>query len=401
MAQISRGGLGAAGGSSDFCRVLLSCFLAFLLPNAVRSADASQAWAIEDVYLGGDGGWNIDMAVDPFGQLHAGFYTLGGNFQYLTRQGGTWNLQKTFSNGDDLALDNFGRPSVLGRFSAPYNLSSSTKQDDGTWAPQTVALAPVSATAKLLFDSSNRPNIAYINPQAKELRLTRFNGSSWDTRVVGTGLAFRFGNSSFAFDLDNSDQAHFAWSNDASELVYAKPNGDSWQIAGVAGAYDDSISDLQVDAAGNVHLSFSRYTGFVSTGGLHYAQLNGDTWSVERLNGLLGFAPDLSKIAIDSEGNPHLFTMDQGFSGPKFLKHIYWANNSWQIEVIDQWTSNISGPEAISVAVGKDGFHVLYATGNENLHHAFLAVPEPSALALASTAFVALGMICRRSVRRR
>jgi len=363
------------------------------------AAGAHAGWVIEPVFTAGDAGWNIDLDVDSSSQLHAGFFSGIGSYQYVARQGGSWTPQQTFDNGYDFEPDKSGRPSVLVRAAPTYDLALSTRQDNGTWTNQTIALAQVSTVMSLAYDSLNRAHVAYVDPAAKELRYASFNGTSWNTATVATGNEFQYGNSGFDFKLDSADQAHFAWSAFGGALTYARPVGSSWQIAPVPDAPNAYPWDLQIDSAGRAHLAYDLSTGSAVTGGLHYGLFDGTSWETQRISGLDYFGAGQTKLAIDALNNPHLFTLDRAFDGPDLLRHVYWANSVWTNEPITEWDNTVFGPEAISVELAADGYHVLYSTDAMNVFHAFLAVPEPSTFVTAASG-MAMALLSGRRLRK-
>ena len=283
-----------------------------------------------------------------------------------------------------MQLDNTGRPSILLKEAPSYNLAISTRQNGGAWTNQTVAPAPVASEMVLAYDSLNRPHIAYVDTAAKELRYASYDGVSWSSVKVAGGNEFLVDNPGFVFDLDSADRAHFIWSTTADTLAYAKPDGATWQVTGISGPTSAFPYDMQVDAAGRVHLAYNMFTGNVHTGGLFYGLFDGSSWATQRINGLNDFGEGRTQLAVDAQNNPHLFTLDGTFAGPDLLRHVYWSNSIWTNEPITQWTNTISGPEAISVELASDGYHVLYSTDAKNVYHAFLAVPEPSSCLLAA-----------------
>jgi hypothetical protein len=228
--------------------------------------------------------------------------------------------------------------------------------------------------AYLDFDSQNRPHVGYVDTTNQQLKHAYWNGNSWTTRVVATSPDFRFTFSSLIATLDDNDQMHFTWDSfDQGVLKYAKPTGSTWQVTTPFGAIDAFPYDIDVDAAGNAHLAYNVFTGSTLTGGLFYSSQNGSTWQGGRVSGLDGSGGGRSKVVVDAMGEPHLFTYDSTFSGPETLKHVYRSNNAWISETIDSYTGGLSGPDEIEATIDDAGMHVVYSTGHETVHYAFLS----------------------------
>jgi hypothetical protein len=359
------------------CRLIVKLLLGFAAAaGGLLSLECRAAWTIEPVDTSGEVGWSLFIDTDAAGSLHAAYYTTNpnGDFVYSRRGSSGWQRQGIIDNADAFALDRNGDRFFVSTPGPNFYPNFQILLDNGLVLGHQLAATRSSDVVFLDFDSQNRPQIGWVDTTAQQLKHSFWNGTAWTTRTVATNPQFRFGNSGFVAALDDADQIHFAWQNDLDRLQYAKPAGATWQISSPFPTSNASPYDMVVDTNGNLHLAYDVSTGNVFTGGLFYSSYNGSTWSGGRVSGLDSFGVGGSNIVVDSGGEPHLFTYDSTFSGPKTLKHVYRNGGAWANETIDSYTSNTSGPDNIEAMLDERGYHVLYATGESEIFYAFQPV---------------------------
>lgn len=329
-------------------------------------------WTTEPIDLSGDAGYSLFIETDPAGTPHVAYYT-SGDLRYARRTQSGWQQVGTLENADAFALDEAGDPFFVNVVSPEFHPHFNIMLENGLVLSHKLASTRV-GDVFLDFDSQNYPQVGYVDTTARQLKHASWNGTTWSTRTVASSPDFQYANTSLVASLDNNDQMHFAWGSfDENVLKYAKPTGATWQVSTPFGSTDAFPYDIDVDASNNVHLAYNVFTGLVSTGGLFYSQHNGSSWSGGRIPGLDGFGGGRSKVVVDDSGAPHLFSYDSTFAGPDKLKHIYQQSGSWVNETIDSYTSGVSGPDEIEAMIDDTGMHVIYSTGNETVHYAFLS----------------------------
>jgi hypothetical protein len=323
---------------------------------------------------------------------------LTSNYTYSKPTSFGWIPQKHWVLGAAFALDNNDVPNVLYRAAPDYPIMYTTQAAPNLWNFQKVVDGPVSENMKLLFDSQNRPNVAFVDTALQRLRLAILDGGLWSFRTVDTAPQFQYGTTDFLFDLGPDDKPHFSWHDSNDEMMYARPNdSNGWDIEDINGIADAHVSDMKVDSLGRVHLVYDLFTGSVHTGGLHYGVNDSEpTWHTERINGLLNFGQGEHTLSIDTENKPHIFTLDSAFLGPDILKHISPDGVGWTIDTVDSWSGIFAGLEAISAEINAYGIHVLYVNDAQDVQYAFKAIPEPAAMTLL-TLSAAAGLTRRKN----
>jgi hypothetical protein len=307
--------------------------------------------------------------------MHASYFVSGSDDRYAKRDASGWQPATALAGVDAFAIDNNDNRFFINTPAPDFYPAYNIFLENGQILGQTLADTRISSTVFLDFDSNNRPHIGYVDTAAQQLKHSYWSGTGWTTSSVASGPEFQFGNSSFVATLDNADQIHFSWEDGADSLRYAKPTGGTWQLSTPFPGTNARPQDIVTDAEGNVHLAYDVFTGNVFTGGLFYGLLEGTIWDGGRVEGLDSFGPGRTKIVVDNQHQPHLFTYDSIFLGPDELKHVYLENNAWTNEVLDTITSSTSGPDEIEALVDANGLHVLYSTGNKTIHYAHLELP--------------------------
>lgn len=353
--------------SQLFSRVVLcgAALMAMAAPLPSCFAD----WSVSPVNLSGDVGWSlfIDSAA---GKPHIAYWD-DGDLSYEVLNGSQWEKKATVSNGDSFALDANGTASFINSYSPNFYPMHQTHLGNGVLLGRQVTNARAADGSFLAFDKQNRAHFAFVQPGSQQLKHAVLDGSQWTIRTVATGTEFQYSSSNFSAALDANDQIHFAWQNSSDVLRYARPSGSSWALSSPFPSLEARPFDLQIDSLNNVHLAYDVWTGNTFTGGLFYGTSSGSTWSGARVAGLDSFGAGRTKISIDEENQPHLYTFDSTFNGPDQLKHLSKNGSSWTSEVLHSYTSTSSGAEEIAVTRDFSGVHVLFSTGNAELYYAF------------------------------
>lgn len=229
-------------------------------------------WDLTTVELFGtsDGVFTTRIAVDSQGTPHILYHTFGGATKYATPNGsGGWIIETIASSTllwNDIAVDSSGRPHVA------YSISSGNTQfkyavrtAPGTWQIETVSGCGIDLS--LAIDSIDQPHVTCKSTNEGLLYVVK-SSSSWVSEVAVSG----------------------------SSVV---PPRDSTDVG--------LDSSLDLDASGRPHVSFRTRlgSGVTELRQLHYATKVDGRWWVETVD-RDGSNGDLSSIAVDSRGHPHI-----------------------------------------------------------------------------------------------
>jgi hypothetical protein len=205
------------------------------------------------------------------------------------------------------------------------------------WSIQTVdSTYNVGRYTSLALDSSGNPHIAYYDyttdPDHRDLKYAKWNGSSWDIATVDTtGYA---GSGGIALDLDSSNYPHIAYyDGQNNDLKYAEWTGSIWnkQTIESTGLIGDNLSML-LDSSGNAHISCRDWTNYTSGYyELKYFKWNGSILDMDVVDSS-GKVGGSTSIALDSSNRPHISYKDYDNDD---LKYARFDGTNWQIEVVD------------------------------------------------------------------
>lgn len=334
-----------------------------------------------------NGAWNVrpvgpgiasQIRTDSTGTPHIAVSRSG--FRYSTLVGDTWEERSVLQFADDLALDQDDGVFFLDTPSPNFYPVLQFRLSNGLTLMTPIASHSVGELKFLGFDTNNRPHLAYNNTSTQQLIHNRWTGSSWAPSVVATDSQFRFGNPGFVSFLDSTDQAHFAWTNEAGRLRYSDPTtSTSWATSTLFSTLDARAVDLAVDGNGDTHLAYDVFTGLTSTGGLYYANnaANG-TWQGGRIPKVKAFGSTRASLVLDKQGRPNLFDFEAPFSGPVDVVHYLRENGQWTATIINTHPDpQFSGPDRIAATFDGDNLQVLFSTGDSQ---AFFAIQEPESL---------------------
>ena len=334
------------------------------------SSTAFAIWVVEPVDASGEAGYNVNLSIDSTGRPQAGYY-YNGDFRHSIRTESGWSSPATIIDGLAFALDRDDNTYFAAYSGATFDLEFQYRQPSGFTLGKIIETNPISSNVSLLFDSQNRPQIAYVDTTSRNLELARWTGTAWTTSIIATGPRWQYGNSDFIAALDSQDRMHFAWGGFNDALQYAKPNGSSWTIQNVNSETNSYPDDIAFDANGSAVMTFERISGTAT--GSYYATTNGTTWTAQKITRLNNFVRNESQIVLDAQGTPHLILFDSVFLGDTFLKHLTRSGSTWTSENIANWDPEVNGPAAVTALRDARGIHVLYTDDFENAKYAFLS----------------------------
>ena len=265
----------------------------------------------------------------------------------------------------------------------------------------------VGESTSIAADSQGHIHICYFDETNGAIKYAYFDGQNWNTSTVGSMSS---GISSISLAVDNEDTLYVSYRDDWN-IKYATYNGTAW-VSNLIG--DDprsagSYSSLAVDADGNIHVS---YNGISTTPkGLKYAFYNGTDWTISSIenSGYSGYYNSIavaengnvfislpvdgkitvlkyngtdwmslhqppmnenihSKVAVDSNGNPHIVyhrTPPILTSGGEPIQYAVYTGINWVSHFIGYGANDGA---AVSILVDSDDeVHLVYKDNSDDL----------------------------------
>ena len=274
---------------------------------------------------------NPSMVLDGNGNQHFSYHDYSNRtLKYAKRTGSEWHTE-TIDSVDDvvgqcsaIALDGLDNPLIA---YMSHNKSVSTIYlkyawwDGTSWAVEAVDSAYVFVTdVSMALDTAGYPHIAYMVslPQfGRGLRHAWLGLAGWDTEVVVDSESPGY----VSIAIDGNDYVHVSYIDmDSLELKYARWNGFSWNIKVIDS--DGNIvggSTIALDSNGNPHIGYMDATNV----DLKYAWWDGGKWNIEVVDfeGDVGVLPSM---AIDSTDRPHISYYDLSNGDLKYAKKETW-----------------------------------------------------------------------------
>ncbi|MFW6189808.1 MAG: hypothetical protein ACOC7T_05170 [Planctomycetota bacterium] len=220
-----------------------------------------------------------------------------------------------------LALDASGEPGIAWYDEFGGNLMYAHR-DAGSWAVETVDYAgDVGENMSLAFDPSGNPAISYNvwdhwHAAQNQVRLARFDGTSWNTTVVATG------------DVGSSTDVAFSASGDPAVAYYEIGAVKAWMSSWsgtVEAVTEETAVDVEFSPATDRPALAYHAPG---TAELHYAAWDGSSWAIETVEGNQG---EEASLAFDSAGYPGISYHDDASDE---LNYAYDPGLGWVIQVL-------------------------------------------------------------------
>jgi hypothetical protein len=313
--------------------------LAFVLFMVLfASAGFAQSWHVITVASTDSVGHYTSLELDSVGRPHISHSRQGGNYnlQYTYWDGNTWQTEVVDSphvveESTCLILDGSDDPHIgyptLTLCYAYKNGSNWVIQDDVFYNP-----IMCSSSSFMDIDSSGNPHLAFRDRvTGDDIYYTSWNGSTWQQELISQGDD----HVSLELDaLDNPRIAHGFFNG----LYYLYHDGSAWHKQTVSSNPSLDV-DLELDSSGYPHIAY-RKGGYGGTE-LKYARWNGSGWQVEVVDSG-GYLGEYCSLALDSSDNPHISYYDEDNGD---LKYAHWDGSAWQTEIVDsggnvgKWTS--------------------------------------------------------------
>jgi hypothetical protein len=247
------------------------------------------AWEFETIASGYGAG--LSLAYDRGGNPSVSFFT-DGNLKFARRSGSSWTIVNVDSNlslcDTSLAYDPAGNPSISYRAiegkgrTASSNLKLA-RWNGSSWVTQVVQAGAGARYDSLAYGPDGNPSIAYSDDLDRDnsidtLKMARWNGSSWQIQVIETGAVGYGVFASLAYDpVDHNPSVAHGGGGDPPYGRFAHWYGSAWQAScfnpePYAGAY----CRLVYDALGVPFISHSAYGDTILV-----TRWNGTAWLTE------------------------------------------------------------------------------------------------------------------------
>jgi len=319
------------------------------------------------------------LALDGNGYPHISYN--GEVLKYAYWDGSDWHKER-------LEDDNLHAPLILDDADSPhlcYVREDTLKhlfQDGSGWHREVVYAASNSLlTPSMVLDETGSPHISFQSLTADwPVLYAHKDESGWQAVHVAEYIRY-WANPSIA--LDGSGYPHISYAvsgyETGSVLNHAAWDGTEWNIQTVVPAFPHfdnldgdycDVSSLAIDGSGTPCISFRRqlwdFDGFDSNV-LGFAQWNGESWDVERVDGD-GSNGVHSSIALDQSGHPHIAYQGNANESSTFgfgnLQYAYWDGSEWLSEAVDH---GIANGNCLSLALDvSDRPHISYRDQGEN-----------------------------------
>lgn len=239
------------------------------------------SWSTEVVDASPQVGRLAQLALDGDDNPHIFYYDVGADgVKYAYKQGSQW-LIETVSTGQIVedwfafTVDNAGNPHVVFHRYIDETVIYGIRTN-GSWSFSEFTGYEFVTGLGIVTDDANRPHLIIGNDSATaQLEHVYFDGASWQTVTIDTGLTF-----AATVTISGDGVIHVVY-HPFSQIMYATWDGSSWQteVVNDDADYEGPLS-LSTDSDNNPHISYYVET----TNTLYYAQKTTGTWQVDMVN---------------------------------------------------------------------------------------------------------------------
>lgn len=282
-------------------------------------------------------GTKSDIAIIGANQPHIAFMSESANngfIKHASLESFGFNVTTValgyFYGPLDIALDQFGRPSIVYHDHDSEELAFANTENGMDWnITQINSPGHDGWDVSLFIDDSRNSHISSIDPGTGLEYMTNENGN-WTVELVdNASLDYEYATS---IKRSADGTLHIAYFNQENNfLTYARKNGSTWEIQQVAD--NGKFPSLILGEDNKVHIAYYD-DQFPTVGIIKIATLNSSEWEIENID-------TLSNVALGFSGARHL--VDYKFHNNEHhlaygdKKLIYYANrkeSGWKIEEV-------------------------------------------------------------------
>ena len=324
----------------------------------------STGWRVEfvDPQVTQDG--NTSIAVDSTGRPHIA-YDLDGGSHYAYRDPTGWHretIPQCFG-GQQVVVDASNRPHVA--CGSTTELRYGWRDQQG-WTMETVPV--LSAVGLSLFmDQTDTPHLSstYLGSGwQSNLGYAYRDQQGWHVQTIDIGPG---GAGSTSIALDPADfpriSFHYLDSSNAGDLMYVYQDPQGWHTETIYpwGAAPE-LSSLAVDSNGTAHVVFFGY----GSGSLQYARRDPSGWQETTISSSQDVG-QYNTLDLDASSYPHIAYGDMAL---RVMKYAFQDASGWHASVLDSSWS----PDASGLDVDRSGRpHIVYLNAVDPLRYATLA----------------------------
>lgn len=291
------------------------------------------AWNFSTVASGANRKY-ITMDFGPDGYPAVAFQNVtAADLAVMRYDGSQWTqtiVDSTDTVGEftSLAFDPAGYPAIAYYAAGPAFQLRIARFDGSSWNISNIVLAQVGARTSLAFGQDGQPAIAYFDSSTYDVKFSRFDGSTWTTTLVdGAGTVVGTGGVAMAFAPDG--RPSISYTDENSRLKIARFDGSTW------------IKTV-VDASTNVGFSSSiafgpdgqpaiSYFG-LSPANVYFARFTSGSWAVTTVDGSSPNGGPTS-LAYGPDGQPSIaYYVTTGGNDLRFAR---FNNTAWSVSTVD------------------------------------------------------------------
>jgi hypothetical protein len=280
-------------------------------------------------------GKGISIAVDELGNAHVSYAANEEGLKYGFRPAGDQSRWDKMVLGGgvsytNIAADSRGNPHICSTY---FSLPLRYFHFDGKqWQTQEVNPEDRTSVQHQCAVAVSRDGVPHVTwYELPHLRYAVLESGIWMMRTIDFDLQTGKWHSLILDDHGNPCVSYDAFIKGL--LNFTRWDGKSWnkRVVDARGAHgaDYSLgmgSSAAFDSRGNVHITYYSDTE------MRHAWQDGDKWKVETVDKVSptgGFADYRDSLLFDSDGFPHIAYEDHGA-----LKHAYFDGKEWNIDVV-------------------------------------------------------------------
>lgn len=312
--------------------------------ETVETSSSQASWADHAMFN--------SLAVDSNGMPHITYLSAladGFVINHTSFDGQTWNFNTaaTSSGSPCLALDSSDTPHVgiytyyYSSSTADFKLATPSGQDSSSWTLEMIdnSSSNVGSNCDMKVGPNGDIYAVYwdyvtTSSSNQSLKFAHHDGNSWTTSILDSD-----GGSDSSLQIDALGNLHVSYIDLVNGgLKYGFNNGQGWVLSTIEDNGQGRGNSLVLDSNNDPHVSYFDN----NNNRLRYASLTGTSWSISTVETGLSWGNNSTasqtdtSIGIDSSDNVHISYYNAG------LKYAFYDGTSWDFTLIDT-VENIQG----------------------------------------------------------